>query len=239
MKINNVILAFEPYYERILPTGSRVIMSKEAQEITPPNDEDYLILVTPGNRVLIEARLQQEGWELGGSLPNQGPLQGDWNLNTEHTYTPEGVIDMHFVFHSWKRAEVPGFWNGPPEDIVTEFVDPSGPELNLLVTCNERYFDDFTRATFLSRALNLTEKQDRVLVFDALTRDVWPHAETHRKKKRNKYISSTLSLQPGAINAIPPGWIWLDGVATETAIAAPPILPDWTPAVGGIANLTW
>lgn len=181
--ISKALAPYEPYYERILPTGSRVMVDP------PPTDtdRDFLVLCTSEQKIGLEALLHQDGWLLGGSLPNIGIDYDDWHLNTEHEYKelPDGshVIDCSRVFHSWKRPESPGFHNGSSEDILAEWVPDSGPEINLLVTCNDQYFQDFTRATFLCQALNLKDKADRVTVFEALTRDVWPPG---RKKKDSR-----------------------------------------------------
>jgi hypothetical protein len=174
--VNTVVSNYEKYYTRILPTGSKVIVSEEDQEKSPPKDEDYLLLVSPEALQDFEQKLTADDWTLGGSMPN-----GSAELATEHSVNSDGRLDMTRVFHSWKRYETPGVEKDDPEAFFRVWEHPPvGPELNLLVTCNEQYFEDFTRATFLSRALNLTDKADRVVVFEALTRDVWP---TERKKK--------------------------------------------------------
>src|SRR4051812_8616312 len=111
-KISSALKDYEPYYEKILKTGSRVICDP------PPDntDEDYILLVLPDQRAAFETRLQLEGWELGGSLPNSGldvdPTDQSWVLNTEHEYRG-GVIDQTRLFHSWKRFETPAVYGGP------------------------------------------------------------------------------------------------------------------------------
>lgn len=186
--MNNVIQSYADFFTRILETGSRVICSPPPED----TDDDYLVLIKPDVREALEQRLQDDGWTLGGSLPNTGPENNDWTLNTEHEYTPEGVIDQTRTFHSWKRQEIPmTIVPGHEDEIFPSVIVGSGPILNLLVTCNEQYFDDFTRATFLSKALNLVQKQDRILVFEALTRDVWPSADYKRKKSiKNSLLDS-------------------------------------------------
>ena len=162
--ISKAVMVYEDLYLKVLPTGSKVIIAPEDQEAHPPQDEDYLLLVSPEQRHTLESQLIQHGWELGGSLPNHVTLYGeppeDWVLNTEHEFLDHGSIDSRRLFHSWKRQE----------NISTEL----SPLINLLITCNEQYFNDFTRATFLSKSLNLTNKHDRVTVFEALCMDRWP-----------------------------------------------------------------
>jgi hypothetical protein len=46
-------------------------------------------------------------------------------------------------------------------------------DLNLLITCNEDFFDDFHRATRLARVLNLRKKGDRILLFQAILYDCY------------------------------------------------------------------
>lgn len=190
-KISTALSKYEPYYERILRTGSRVICSPPPED----TDDDYLVLCTPQQRLELESRLMDDGWQLGGSLPNGAqthnnlndpePFVPDMNLNTVHEYK-NGVIDQSRVFHSWKRWETPAVFG--PSSALNSWLPSvisisAGPEINLLVTCNEQYFDDFTRATFLCQGLNLLDKADRVIVFEALTRDVWPIGR--KKKKKN------------------------------------------------------
>lgn len=196
--MNKTIQSYHNFYERVLPTGSRVIVSEEDQKDNPPKDEDYLMLVSPKNLVPFETHLRAEGWELGGSMPNgtvsqnlslQGGVEtvvSDMTLKTEHTFTEDGKVDMSRVFHSWKKAETE-----IRESVFGKKYTVGKPDLNIILTCNEEYFDDFTRATFLAKSLNLTNKEDRVILFEALTRDVWPSGERKNKKSSNMLGDAT------------------------------------------------
>lgn len=199
--MNKTIQSYHNFYERVLPTGSRVIVSEEDQKDNPPKDEDYLMLVSPSNLVPFETHLRAEGWELGGSMPivwEDVPVTGsvigattslpslDTVLNTEHTFTEDGKVDMSRVFHSWKKAETE-----IRESVFGKKYTVGKPDLNIILTCNEEYFDDFTRATFLAKSLNLTNKEDRVILFEALTRDVWPSGERKNKKSSNMLGDAT------------------------------------------------
>lgn len=190
--MNKTIQSYHNFYERVLPTGSRVIVAKEDQKDNPPKDEDYLMLVSPENLVPFEEKLRADGWELGGSMPNgtvsqnlslQGGVEtvvSDMTLKTEHTFTEDGKVDMSRVFHSWKKRQ-----SEERKSTLGAIYIHQLPDLNIIVTCNEEYFEDFTRATFLAKALNLTKKEDRVILFEALTRDVWPSGERKEKKGSN------------------------------------------------------
>lgn len=231
-KISSALAGYEPYYERILRTGSRVICSPPSDE----TDEDYLVLVTPENRILLETQLQADDWVLGGSLPNSGPLDGDWVLNTVHEYE-EGRVSNRHLFHSWKRRETPAVYDHQhgestdPFSILSTVVTPSeGPEINLLVTCNESYFDDFTRATFLCQGLNLLDKSDRVMVFEALTRDVWP---TGRKKKKSPFLFKESYGRPAWMDTIPMTAWEINQLQQAQAEVNPPIMTTVFPGAAG------
>ena len=49
--------------------------------------------------------------------------------------------------------------------------------INILLTCQKDYFDRFSKATALAKALNLKEKSDRITLFEAVVRDSWPGNE--------------------------------------------------------------
>lgn len=152
---------YSEFYSTILHTGSRVICDP------PPDDtdDDYLLLVPQDKVVPFSIQLLMDGWVVGGSLPTYDiPLPAgaepinNYSLKTTHVMKDDGTLDRQHVFHSWKRGEV-----------------------NLVLTCNEDYFDDFHRATALARSLNLTNKGDRVKLFEALTWDSWPSMNENRK----------------------------------------------------------
>lgn len=174
-KVNERLVPYLGYVERILPTGSRIICS-------PPvtgTDEDYIVLVTQDNRIQLESLLWDDDWYIGGSgshgnLPDTIDGNHDFStdpfiLSTSHSYV-NGKLNEHRLFRSWKSAS-----------------DDGHELLNIILTCNEQYFDDFTRATFLAKALNLREKKDRVTLFRALCQDDWEFDKPKRKKTFGKY----------------------------------------------------
>jgi hypothetical protein len=175
--ISSQLTPYSGYFERILPTGSRVICNP------PPEgtDEDYIVLVFQDNLATLESNLNESGWILGGS---PGEFNPSSPLNTFHTVLKDGSYSSTNLFRSYKAYENPGYWiyDNPEEDGLDTYVEPSGNCVNVIVTCNEEYFDDFTRATFLCKRLNLLEKQDRITVFEALTRNHWP-SDNEKKKK--------------------------------------------------------
>lgn len=46
--------------------------------------------------------------------------------------------------------------------------------INLILTLDPVFYENFTKATKLSKALNLLKKEDRVTVFQAVVSDSWP-----------------------------------------------------------------
>lgn len=148
--IPTLISKYSRHYEKILPTGSRVICSPPPKD----TDEDYIVYAPNFSHNMVGSMLN-DGWEIGGSMWISSLDGGPAVLNDEHTYKEDGSIDMSLVFHSLKKFE-------------------DGVLYNALVTRNERYFDDFTRATFLAKALNLQKRKDRVTLFKALCEEVWP-----------------------------------------------------------------
>lgn len=204
--INPVVAAYEPYFLRILPTGSRVICSSPAKN----SDEDYMILIDVDKQEALFEKLDADGWLIGGSLGENADT-----LNEKHTILEDGTLSNEHLFQSWKRYEIPATYN----DYGDTTAPAEGIELNLLVTCNEDYFNDFTRATMLAKALNLENKQNRVILFEALTRDVWPDPN---KKKEDKYIWEYKNIAPGSINYVvsPPvdsslNWAWGNSQGTS------------------------
>lgn len=81
----------------------------------------------------------------------------------EEGYHQDGKYSKNLTdgdkFHSWKIKYL------------------GGDSTNILITCDREYFDSFSRATALARRLNLTAKEDRIALFEAVTRDVWPKLE--------------------------------------------------------------
>lgn len=203
--INHVVAELEPFFERILATGSRVICSP------PPEgtDEDYILLVKKDNLSKLIETLEARDWYMGGSMfvsPNKRH-----DLQEKHTFNQDGSVSNDNLFLSFKRQEDLGVINeideeDPDEELPEYLVEPSGPILNILVTCNQEYFDDFTRATYLAKSLNLTSKGDRVILFEALTRDKWPDPNKKQEpkvKKRSPFKDYLYSLSPGSVNTVP------------------------------------
>ena len=152
MTIPSEIKFLESYYNKIFKTGSRVICDP------PPTDtdEDYILLIPVADLGPLATHLVIEGYTKGGSLES---FEGSPFLLSEHEYNSDGSVKTEGLFQSWKKGE-----------------------LNIILTANEQYFDDFVRATFLAKALNLTDKEDRVTLFRALCQNIWP---TESKKKNN------------------------------------------------------
>lgn len=183
--INPEVAKFEKYFDRILPTGSRIICNPPVTD----TDEDYLILVRKENLAALQNQLVEEEYYCSPGSGG-GSYRWDTKLSEVHTYNEDGTLDMTNVFQSFKRQEFQGVLNedyDEDNDNGEEYLqEPSGPILNILVTCNKDYFEDFTRATYLAKELNLTSKADRVLLFEALTRDKWPDGKTEEPKKKPK-----------------------------------------------------
>jgi hypothetical protein len=137
----------------ILPTGSSIICD-------PPitnTDVDYLCLLSPKVLTPLEKELFAQNWFIGGSLENT-QLKLSQNIFpefTEELFPPLKEYPDFFtgdgIFRSWKKGEI-----------------------NLILTCSPEYFSNFTKATRLAKKLNLLKKEDRISLFEAVTKDVWP-----------------------------------------------------------------
>lgn len=207
-EIPTTVSNYSDLYERVLPTGSRVICP---DHVSGSSDWDYLLLVSPEKLKELESKLLNNGWVLGGSLPNAVEIPGgDWTLNTEHEFK-DGKIDMSRVFHSWKFNYIN--------------LDHSTKTVNILVTCNKEYYDDFTRATMLAKALGLTKKEDRVILFKALCQDVWEFPErpksgatTFRWRGTFPTDSTLTGTQPTAYQVILDDWLQSDADINEAPL---------------------
>lgn len=126
-------------------TGSREICD------TPPDtDDDYILLLIPENLQKIEEFLHSKGWVRGGSFHeklSETPYEGD-------------TVNEDTVFSSWKYN-------------IT-IVDNETKVINFLLTVSPEYFMNFRLATALCKKLNLTEKADRVTVFQSICLDNFP-----------------------------------------------------------------
>lgn len=67
--------------------------------------------------------------------------------------------------------EFPSIENIERDDGVFQSLKKDG--VNVLVTASHEYFENFVKATFLCRKLNLTEKEDRIEVFQSICCDSW------------------------------------------------------------------
>lgn len=161
MTIPSEIKFVENYCTKIFKTGSRVICDP------PPTDtdEDYILLIPVAELGPLATHLLIEGYTKGGSLES---FEGSPYLLPEHEYNSDGSVKTEGLFQSWKKGE-----------------------LNIILTANEQYFDDFIRATFLARALNLTDKEDRVTLFKALCQNVWP---TEKKYKTVDHTDTDVAM---------------------------------------------
>lgn len=172
--------AYSEFSLNTLHTGSRVICDPAPTD----TDDDYIMLVFPEKVYELAIHLLSDGWVVGGSMPvdtytatngDQIPVT-NYGLEAEHKMKEDGTIDMSRVFHSWKKQT--GKYEPHPSGVPTWIPEDN---INLLVTCNEEYFDNFFRATALAQALNLTNKKDRIILFEALTRDQWPSITTQKR----------------------------------------------------------
>jgi hypothetical protein len=147
----------------ILPTGSRVICDPPPMD----TDEDYLCLVDTGVVNKFIEDLTDHGFIIGGSLSSKViRYKAVWN-GTGVEYTKIKVENANLNLKEF-----------PSEEDVKEnrglFLSFKKDSLNLILTCSPEYFDNFLKATVLAKSMNLLEKKDRVMLFEAITRNVWP-----------------------------------------------------------------
>lgn len=62
----------------------------------------------------------------------------------------------------------------PDDDNFGGFISFRKDDKNILLTESPEYFEKWSNATRLAQKLNLLKKEDRVALFEAVTRDVWP-----------------------------------------------------------------
>lgn len=136
---------------RALHTGSRVICNPPVMD----TDDDYLLLIEAGHQWRIIEALLQEGFIRGGSLETteSHPLM----MSPDYEYR-----DMGEVFQSYKKTTHDIFGFAPPYT------------LNIILTADESYFDNFYYATVAAKRLNLLNKADRVALFNGVCFDDWP-----------------------------------------------------------------
>lgn len=172
LKVSKEIEKYSHLFDRILPTGSRIICSPPTKD----TDEDYLVLCKVDQVSELVRALREDGWVLGGSMSENH--DGNWTLLVNHTYKDDGSVDERNLFLSWRLKD-----------------------FNLMMTVNSDYFSDFTRATCLAQRLNLKKKGDRIALFEALTRDSWPELKPPSKKSAfDLTIESMDSYLSNAVN---------------------------------------
>ena len=93
------------------------------------------------------------------------------------------------TFHSWKRFH--------PEK-------GDDKTLNIILTWNEQHFLTFEKATRLAKALRLSQKADRVTLFQAINRDIWPDNLPDRPLNLSKGVTPSEQLLVGASLKEPP-----------------------------------
>lgn len=156
-------------------TGSRVICNPPVLD----TDEDFLLLVDKSVVGSLETRLKSEGFSSGGSP------EGKWfffrNKESGRIVKDHRQLSTQELNPTWEEIPDPG-----PEDDLLEFPDFSDSSrvgvfhswkketLNLIITSSEEYFANFWKATRLATRLNLLKKQDRIMLFEAVTFDLWP-----------------------------------------------------------------
>lgn len=138
-------------------TGSRVIYD------TPPTDtdDDWIFLIDTSDLDEIEQSLIQNLFKRGGS-ESMSELKKEISLE-------DTTGDRSSVFHSWKRQIINMTGSHSDGDLVVDL-----DTLNIILTCNKEYFENFKLATSLAKYLNLKEKQDRVTLFEAVVFNMWP-----------------------------------------------------------------
>ncbi len=175
-----ILQYYRQFYKDILHTGSRVIVDENDWDAYPPQDDDWLIFIDKSHLEPLEDFLEFDGFERGGSLAKPEyeylTIGGDkyyrenkfiaWREVPKDHVMKNTTKEDDSVFTSWKKTD-----DG-------EVLDPEGrpaPKvLNVIITWDEGHFDTFKKATALAKALNLKTKQERVILFEAINRGIWP-----------------------------------------------------------------
>lgn len=185
---------FEGYFIDALHTGSRVICNPPPED----TDDDYLFLVDKALLDKFVGRLESLGFKVGGSGHySASPPE------LEEYPDPAETENKGRFFRSYKKdfgdkirkTELTGYdqyqmagRNGDTarrrtlekallrgEDIPVVVIEEAIPDVsNVIVTLSPDYFENFRKATYLARYLNLQKKEERVTVFQAVCHDVWP-----------------------------------------------------------------
>lgn len=122
---------------------------------SPPvknTDDDWVLLCRPDCQAPLEGILGMSGWQLGGSSRWVRESNG-WMTQVRDD---EGFGEN---FKSYRKKE-----------------------LNLILTSKPEFFEKFRRATEITRSLNVLDKSDRVLIFEAVFKDQWPKDEADVRK---------------------------------------------------------
>lgn len=152
---------YQPYLIDYYHTGSTVIIPKEFQndDEYKPKDDDWILLSYLGGWEALETLFEKDGFELGGSLERD---TNGLQENLEKTRENFGTLDLDHPNWNSNTGFIGGFHSWRKDD------------LNVILTISQEYFDRFGKATDLARALMLTEKADRVRLFEAIVRDNYP-----------------------------------------------------------------
>ena len=215
------------YATEILPTGSRVICDVGPNQATQKDffknsDEDYMLLLEEGVVKPLETRLEAEGWVLGGSLNKPKTKAQYIHISRTAEYESNGytvkklagadAMVMAVKYNKVSLKDLPPLKAYP--DMETQeglfrswkkgvaAVNAAGskaPEINLLLTCSPDYFENFCKATSLAKRLNLLKKEDRVALFQAVTRDVWPNQKPSKYSVDESLFGGAPIVEPAPV----------------------------------------
>lgn len=184
-----------------LHTGSQVICNPPPKTET---DDDWLLLLEPKLVAPLEEALAAKGFAIGGSMSVIGEKRPDpvhyhqyepwlkavtrWELKQQRNNETSSLKSLE-QFPDFNLSSNP-IKNG----IFRSWKDTGSPCTNLILTCSEEYFSNFSKATALAQRLNLLSKEDRVAVFEAVVFDRWPSISNRSRKE------TSFSISPGSVN---------------------------------------
>lgn len=146
----------------------------------PPYLQSYPCLPT-GSRVICDPPVMDtdEDYLI---LVTDGNIEIIYDLLEQDEYIMGGSQFDESKFSSWKNKD----------------------GINILLTHDKDYFDKFSKATSLAKALNLKEKSDRITLFEAVVSDSWPGEKKEYRYKRDWYGKSmgSMSLHYNTINPL-------------------------------------
>lgn len=166
--------SIKPYADfaiEMLHTGSRVICQPPVMD----TDDDWLFLCDLSIVKSFEQQLVKDGFKAGGSLTRTTEYRGKPYLVSANGYVKE--IDPS------KETQLPELITWPTEeDYKRDRQEKDGKlfhswkrdQLNIIITASSELFENFFKATTLCKALNLTDKEARIIVFEAIKFDKWP-----------------------------------------------------------------